>query len=420
MLPSRSNCSYGLGRQASYCIVGILVLHRGQPEMAKEDIVTLRVPHTMGTRSCASSARSGSSAGSIEVALSLPLDVATGRATEVFAWVDARSDGFPIHKCSFGFTLLCGPSQPGVKFLDIVGSALEFNEWFQDQLNECFVPEGETANIAGFGTARQVRLHHSSASVNKKLEIRGECHLDVKSTIEGPADGSPLDKGAGMWLVLLVFRNVTQQSKHSTKQAQRNRDKHRDNRAGTHGTHAAGIQNLQSLCLNTDVCDNASVSSGSLGGSVQPVGSSEICVWFDGLQPGLPVLRFTAAFTLITGPDAHGECLVDWLADPVPFKRIVEQKVNETLCKATGAVDFGQVKLRPPSARRAGIEYIATCHLTFQLINEDSLSDEDDMVEVRAELIDLYQRRRLYHRHPKPRVLGSSLALQNQGRTVTL
>jgi len=100
--------------------------------------------------------------------------------------------------------------------LDMIHNAPAFEEWVQNQVNELWTPEQQLDTMY-LGTMCEVRLHHPSKSVSRLLEIRAKCQLDIKSTVEGPADGSPLNKDEGTWLVLLVFKNVVQHQRQRRK-----------------------------------------------------------------------------------------------------------------------------------------------------------------------------------------------------------
>jgi len=203
---------------AGKAIFGILVI-RGETTWGQETTLIMNVPRPWATT--ASVAKSGGSCGSNTSSngeeFTLPLDEATGRATEVFAWIDAQGEGMPIQKCSVGFTLLSGPSPMGVKFYDMLDDDPDFIKWLQNVLMGLLTRNEESLNLSDMETTHRVKLRHTGSSARRLLAIRAECQLDLKSTMEGPADGSPLHQDGGKWPALLVFRNVMQHKRKSEK-----------------------------------------------------------------------------------------------------------------------------------------------------------------------------------------------------------
>ena len=153
----------------------------------------------------------------------IPRDGVPWSPGEVSAWVDANVDGFPILKCSAGFTLLSGPCPLGIKLMDMCKDQDAFNRWFSIRVNVLLVlAMGGEMQFDELSAIFQLHLHHPSPYLKKKQKVfasRADCYVDVESTLH--ADGEEIFGEGDRWPVLLVFQSLAHHEKrdrhHMTK-----------------------------------------------------------------------------------------------------------------------------------------------------------------------------------------------------------
>eukprot|EP00927_Polykrikos_kofoidii_P067704 TRINITY_DN63153_c0_g1_i1.p1 TRINITY_DN63153_c0_g1~~TRINITY_DN63153_c0_g1_i1.p1 ORF type:complete len:697 (-),score=79.23 TRINITY_DN63153_c0_g1_i1:59-2149(-) len=141
--------------------------------------------------------------------------------------------------------------------------------------------------------------------------------------------------------------------------------------------HASGSGSEGSASeLNGDTTDEN--SSGDVSLSVINTDASEsageVAAWFDAMNPSYPIMRCTTAFSLVGGPSPVGASLFGWLVDGKSFQNIVHEQMNLAFNDDAepGIIDIGTIKLRPPAARLAGIEYVAQSSLTLPRLDESA------------------------------------------------
>jgi len=134
-------------------------------------------------------------------------------------------------------------------------------------------------------------------------------------------------------------------------------------------------------------CDGSS-SASSADGEILPIESpperppGECTVWFNAVDPDLPILRYTPPFTAVSGPSADGTCFADWIRDGQPFKVHLQQVCNAVWAgqrESGAATPAGELRLRPPAARAAGVEYVADC-----ILSVTSSRDEEGYLDAEA------------------------------------
>jgi len=136
----------------------------------------------------------------------------------------------------------------------------------------------------------------------------------------------------------------------------------------------------------------------------------EVTIWFDATT--LVVLRTAPACTTIAGPSCEGTDLTDWMMTP---KLFIEQV--QALCKlivelyekgssSTPVMQLQRLKLQPPIAKRAHIEYVADVSLSMD--DEYSMSSEShDLLIMRAGFTNISQRRSKKRREARGHVRQS-------------
>lgn len=172
-----------------------------------------------------------------------------------------------------------------------------------------------------------------------------------------------------------------------------------------------------SILLRSSASSNDGASSASGNGSLQRmpgVGDlTEVVMVCDVLE--FVIQDASPAFTLIGGPSTIGACFLEWLCPihsaPAAFGAFVQDMVNGI---THGHVDdaphdFGEVRLRPPIAVQAQLEYFARCNLELVAGSDDTI----DNISVRVVLTDFAQRRCKNSTHrrvsPAPAQISSTL-----------
>jgi len=155
---------------------------------------------------------------------------------------------------------------------------------------------------------------------------------------------------------------------------------------------------LRQLPLNGSAMPSPSTTSASFLPLARPGETpDEVAIWFDAAN--LNVLQTTPGCTTMAGPSCAGTDLNDWLVNPSAFieqvRAYCQKLVDLHLDDASGVpvMQIQGVKLQPPIAKKAQIEYLVDIILS---VDEEDLSDSDSQnrLVLRADFKNISQRRR--------------------------
>lgn len=137
----------------------------------------------------------------------VPLDV-TAPAEEVSAWVDLGRTGLPVFKFTPGFTLLTGPSQFGIKLLDMCTQPTRLIKWLQDEMRDIVDDDVgyHPTSVRPNGTTFSGKFRYPGAS-GCLIESQVQCNVDLDKSAN-PVDDVDFDDAAIP--VLIRFLSITQ------------------------------------------------------------------------------------------------------------------------------------------------------------------------------------------------------------------
>jgi len=153
----------------------------------------------------------------------------------------------------------------------------------------------------------------------------------------------------------------------------------------------AHVQTNESLSGSSSDC-NSTTSSSFLPLASPEANLDEVAIWFD--PATMVILQTTPGFISIGGPSCECTDLRAWLVDPLHFENEVQSYynmlVNQEEDEGTDipTVHIPSLKLQPPSASRAQIEYRVDVMLR---IDADYLPEPDSDFTMRATFTNVTQ-----------------------------
>jgi len=91
----------------------------------------------------------------------------------------------------------------------------------------------------------------------------------------------------------------------------------------------------------------------------------EVAVWVDIWNRRLPILKYTVAFTFLSGPISSEAFLIDWVEEGEEFYRWVQLEMNQLTSEITHSRDNTAflLRLHPPGAAGDMLQHQALCYL---------------------------------------------------------
>lgn len=102
------------------------------------------------------------------------------------------------------------------------------------------------------------------------------------------------------------------------------------------------------------------------------------------------IIRVTPGFTQISGPCPEGDHIIHWFARSDSFNRAVQDffQYVDTCAKSSVRKRIGTHRLRPPSAKKAGVQYFADCTLE----SCETSSEDYDVLRIKFSNVTLVHR----------------------------
>jgi hypothetical protein len=256
---------------------------------------------------------------------SLPLVAEASK--NIAAWIDAKSPGLEIAKCSAGFTVF-GPIVSECRFVEMIANPQTFMKWMKLGIATKLTAE---TNPVSFDPIR-LKIRTSPLS---QSEFSANCRLDLES-LDWDADADSI-------FVCLVFDEIKYRR---LRRLDRNRFQQRVSPSPSETNTLAEMESLSHFELD------------------------DVAVSFL-VEPGFPILSFSPAFTALAGPCKADQPLLDMIRERDSFSTWVQRIVDGLY--VSRCYD-STLTLRTVTAQRSTVE----CRAENISLNQVIIDTKDD------------------------------------------